>query len=80
MLEEAGDKLLIRFEVSDTGSGIAPEKLAGLFQPFTQADASTTRKHGGTGLGLVITRRLAELMGGTSGADSTPGDVYKRQP
>ena len=73
VLEEAGDKLLIRFEVSDTGSGIAPEKLAGLFQPFTQADASTTRKHGGTGLGLVITRRLAELMGGTAGADSTPG-------
>ena len=73
LLEEQGDELLVRFEVTDTGSGIAPEKLAGLFQPFTQADASTTRKHGGTGLGLVITRRLAELMGGTAGAESTPG-------
>jgi signal transduction histidine kinase/CheY-like chemotaxis protein len=73
LLEEQGDDLLIRFEVSDTGSGIAPEKLAALFQPFIQADASTTRKHGGTGLGLVITRRLAELMGGTAGAESTPG-------
>jgi signal transduction histidine kinase/DNA-binding response OmpR family regulator len=73
LLEEHGDELLVRFEVSDTGSGIAPEKLAALFQPFTQADASTTRKHGGTGLGLVITRRLAELMGGEAGAESTPG-------
>ena len=73
LLEEQGDELLVRFEVTDTGSGIEPEKLVGLFQPFTQADASTTRKHGGTGLGLVITRRLAELMGGTAGAESTPG-------
>ncbi|MBK9444152.1 MAG: response regulator [Comamonadaceae bacterium] len=73
LLEEQGDELLIRFEVSDTGSGIPPEKLAVLFQPFTQADVSTTRKHGGTGLGLVITRRLAELMGGEAGAESTPG-------
>jgi signal transduction histidine kinase/CheY-like chemotaxis protein len=73
LLEEQGDELLIRFEVIDTGSGIPPEKLAVLFQPFTQADASTTRKHGGTGLGLVITRRLAELMGGEAGAESTPG-------
>jgi len=73
LLEERGENLLVRFEVTDTGSGIAPEKLAGLFQPFTQADASTTRKHGGTGLGLVITRRLAELMGGEAGAQSTPG-------
>jgi len=72
-LEEQGDDLLIRFEVIDTGSGITPEKLSTLFQPFTQADASTTRKHGGTGLGLVITRRLAELMGGEAGAESTPG-------
>jgi len=73
LLEEQGDELLIRFEVRDTGSGIPPEKLAALFQPFIQADASTTRKHGGTGLGLVITRRLAEIMGGEAGAESTPG-------
>jgi PAS domain S-box-containing protein len=73
VLEEKGDDLLVRFEVSDTGSGIPPEKLAGLFQSFAQADTSTTRKHGGTGLGLIITRRLAELMGGTAGAESTPG-------
>ena len=73
LLEEQGDDLLIRFEVSDTGCGIAHEKLAGLFHAFTQADASTTREHGGTGLGLVITRRLANLMGGSTGATSTPG-------
>jgi signal transduction histidine kinase/CheY-like chemotaxis protein len=74
LLEETDDDLLVRFEVSDTGVGIAPEKLPGLFQPFVQADASTTRQYGGTGLGLIITRRFAELMGGEAGADSTPGE------
>lgn len=73
VLEEQSDELLIRFEVSDTGIGIEPDKLAGLFQPFTQVDTSTTRQYGGTGLGLTITRRLAEHMGGTAGAESTPG-------
>jgi PAS domain S-box-containing protein len=74
VLEERDEDLLIRFEVADTGIGIPPPQLAGLFQSFTQADASTTREYGGTGLGLSITRRLAELMGGESGAESTPGE------
>jgi PAS domain S-box-containing protein len=73
LLAEDGDELLVRFEIADTGIGIAPDKLADLFQAFEQIDASTTRKYGGTGLGLVITRRLALLMGGEAGAESTPG-------
>jgi len=73
LIEERGDDLLVRFEVHDTGMGIEPGQLAGLFESFTQADDSTTRQHGGTGLGLAITRRIAELMGGTAGAESTPG-------
>ncbi len=74
LMDRDGDHLLVRFEVTDTGIGLAPEALARLFSAFEQADASTTRKHGGTGLGLVITRRLAELMGGSVGAASTPGE------
>ena len=64
---------LIRFEVVDTGPGLTPEAQAQLFQAFHQVDNSPTRAHGGTGLGLVITRRLAQLMGGDAGCDSTPG-------
>jgi two-component system, sensor histidine kinase and response regulator len=71
--ERIGDTLMVRFEVSDSGIGIAPEELDRLFASFEQADASIARKYGGSGLGLLITRRLARLMGGDAGADSEPG-------
>jgi PAS domain S-box-containing protein len=60
----------VRFEVSDTGIGIAPDDQARMFDPFSQADSSTTRRFGGTGLGLAIVRQLVELMGGHLGLDS----------
>jgi len=72
-VDGAGDADLVRFEVRDTGVGLSPEVLPRLFQPFTQADASTARRYGGTGLGLSIVKRLAELMGGDVGAASEPG-------
>lgn len=71
--EENHDSVLVRFEVRDSGVGIDQSILKRLFNAFEQADNSMTRKHGGTGLGLVITKDLAELMGGTAGAESTPG-------
>jgi PAS domain S-box-containing protein len=67
------DAVVLRFAVQDTGPGIPPEKGCRLFQPFTQADTSTTRQFGGTGLGLTIAKRLVELMGGRIGFASTPG-------
>lgn len=63
----------IIFSVTDTGIGLTTEQIENLFQPFSQADASTTRKYGGTGLGLVITRRFCEMMGGQIAVESQPG-------
>jgi PAS domain S-box-containing protein len=69
----AGPNALIRVEVSDTGIGVDEAQLERMFEPFTQADVSTTRHYGGTGLGLAIVREIVQMMGGTIGAESTLG-------
>ncbi len=68
-----GGQLRLHFSIADTGIGISPEQLPRLFKPFGQADASTTRKFGGTGLGLVISKQIIERMGGTLSVESTLG-------
>jgi PAS domain S-box-containing protein len=70
---ENGSGDILRFKVTDTGIGMTPDQLGKLFQPFTQADASTTRRFGGTGLGLAISRRFCEMMGGSLDVTSEIG-------
>ncbi len=72
-VEDLGSMVTVRFEVSDTGPGIPFEAQPHLFQPFTQADSSTTRRHGGAGMGLAVAQRLTRLMGGRIEFESEPG-------
>ena len=73
LVGQGAGRLELRLEVHDTGIGVDPERVDMLFEPFSQADSSTTRLYGGTGLGLTICRHIAERMGGKVGVESTPG-------
>jgi signal transduction histidine kinase len=72
-IQQEEDRLVIRFTVADSGIGIVPEKIGLLFESYRQAELSTTRNYGGTGLGLTISKKLVELMGGDIGVQSEPG-------
>ncbi|MFJ4292955.1 response regulator [Cupriavidus sp. NPDC089707] len=72
--DDALPRVRLHFAVRDTGIGIAPDAIGRLFQNFEQADSSTTRRYGGSGLGLAISQRLVQLMGGTLGVESAPGE------
>jgi signal transduction histidine kinase/CheY-like chemotaxis protein len=73
VLDETADAMRLRFDVRDTGIGIAPDQVAMVFDAFAQADKSSTRRHGGSGLGLAIVKELADLMGGRVGVESRLG-------
>jgi len=87
-VEETADKVVMRFEVSDTGLGVSAEAQTRIFDEFSQADGSTTRKHGGSGLGLAISKQLVEMMGGSIHVESALGagstfwftSAFEKQP